>query len=81
MGDARWGSRSLILLGGIAAIVSEFGSCGTWSLFACFGVFGGREILEVLRGWSEIYWKLKGRFFELLWTSVRPLEYVFLFCF
>uniref|UniRef100_A0A2N9J333 Reverse transcriptase zinc-binding domain-containing protein n=1 Tax=Fagus sylvatica TaxID=28930 RepID=A0A2N9J333_FAGSY len=48
------GVLDLLSCWGIAAIASGFGSCGTWSLFACFGVFGGREMLEVLRGWREI---------------------------
>jgi hypothetical protein len=37
-------------------------------------VFGGRETLEVLRGWKDLCWRLKGWFLELLRTGLRLLE-------
>ena len=42
------------LAGETVAIASELGSCGTWFLLVCFGVFSGRETLEVSRGRKEI---------------------------
>ena len=62
------------LAGVVGAEILGLGRYGIWSLFVFSSVFGGREMLGVLRGWREVCWSLRDWFLERLWSGLRPLE-------
>uniref|UniRef100_A0A2N9EIT8 Reverse transcriptase zinc-binding domain-containing protein n=1 Tax=Fagus sylvatica TaxID=28930 RepID=A0A2N9EIT8_FAGSY len=57
--------RDLLACGGLVEEGQRLRNCGTRFLIVCFGVFGGREILDLLRAKKEISWILNGLFFTL----------------
>ena len=65
------------LAGVVGAEILGLGRHGIWSLFVFSGVFGGREMLGVLRGWRGMCRSLRDWFLERLWSGLRHLEFWF----